>query len=133
MDLTSIKSKEEFLKTLKSDPRMVAFEGWDSYGQPRLTDGGSKQTWRTAQAAPWYDAEVEQALIGAQGALGQSAMTRDFPDARNFSEKPMYTPEVTETPKWNNAATGNIRRENVEGLSYAGQLADAVRRAITRK
>lgn len=133
MDLSGVKSKEEFLETIKKDPKMVAFDGWDSYGTPKLTDRGNKQTWRTAQAAKWYDAEVEQALLGAQNALEQSAHTRDYPDSRNFSEKPIYSQEMTETPNYSNMATGDIKKENIESLSYAGQLADIVRRAITRK
>ena len=134
MDASSgFKTKEEFLEYLSRDPRMVAFSGWDQYGTPKLTDDGHKQTWRTAQAAPWYDADVEQALLGAQSQFLGSPRTNAYPDSRNFQEKPKYSPEVSEVTRFNNKATGNLGKENTESMSYAGQIADVIRKSLFRK
>jgi hypothetical protein len=124
MDVTSIKSKEEFLATLQKNPEMVAFEGWDRYGTPKLTDSGQKQTWRTAQAQPWYDKDVEVALIGAGSTLGGSAQAQAFPNADNTQMPPKHVPAMTEVPAGQPFAASSG--------ATAPSLVDELKRALFR-
>lgn len=117
MDVTNT-TREEFLKTLKDNPQMIAFEGWDR-GQPKLTTNGSRRTWLTAQAQPWYDQEVESVMRQAMQSLGSSPQQQQqiespeqygSPQLETDQALPKYSPVMQATPPGSGKSIADILR-----------------------
>ena len=102
MDLSGFESKQELLSFIQQNPQMIAFEGWDRYGQPKLTDAGQKHTWLSAMKTKFYDKDVENALLWASNTMRGSAQERGLGGEKATTEysRPQmrFTPEITELP-----------------------------------
>jgi hypothetical protein len=90
--------KADILRYLKSMPGAVAFEGWDKYGTPTMTDGASLHNWITAMKNPAYDEDIERALLASAQQLGPSAQQQHLKSINATLPQLKFIPQMDSSP-----------------------------------
>lgn len=104
MDLSKATLQEimEVVTANHSDGGSLAFDGWDSYGTPKLTASAQKRAWESLQKNPLYSPEIEALALQQAMQLEPSALERGgegVPASIRHSLPPLrFTPEISQGP-----------------------------------
>ena len=115
-DLSNV-SKDDIIRFLVSMPGAVSFERWNG-AQPTHTDAAALSTWKSAQANPAYDEDIERMLYRSFQQMGPSAQ-QEYLKNINVAIPPLkFMPEVQNTGQnaWGQSLTGTGKNNQVRVL-----------------